>query len=169
MTSLLLPDGLRPANLHLRDDPDDPLKVRFVTSDMYDICNRIAGISDRLFLLELEKGSAEAQRFGYAVVERCTDGVDRVVFRVGKDGLDARVLERLRYLMSVPLAERMRIIEVERDSWEARHAEEAAEELYETLGGPMYRQLHHDGFAHGRRESYRPLNRTARRHGRRMT
>jgi len=165
-SNLILPDGVRPSNLHLNPETD---KVRFVSADMYQIAERIREISDRLYLVELQRESAEGSKFGYALMERCTDGVDRLVMRVAADALDARVLKRLRYMMALDLHERIAICDRDRAKWEAEQQENAAEELFERLGAPMHRQLAHDGFIEVHPQSIRPLNRTARRHGRRMT
>jgi hypothetical protein len=178
--SILLPDSMRPANLNLAPmhkevDPDTGAvlflgtKVKYVTSDIFNICNRIREISPRLYLIELEQHSREGQKWGYAVVEQCIDGVDRVVCRVGKRDLDARLLEKLRYIMGVDLNERIAIVERERESWERQYADDAAEELFDTLGGQMHRDLVANGFTGAPfPTSYRPMNRTARRHGRTM-
>lgn len=165
-SSLILPDGVRPSNLHLNPETD---KVRFVSADMYQIAERIAEISPRLYLIELERTSSEGSKFGYALMEKCDDGVDRLHFRVAADGLDGRVLERIRRNMALPLHERIELLDKEREKWERDQQEAAAEELWERLGGPMHRQLAHDGFIETHPQSIRPLNRTARRHGRRMT
>jgi hypothetical protein len=164
-SQLILPDGVRPSNLHLNPDTD---KVRFVSSDMYQIADRIREISDRLYLVELQRESSEGSKFGYALMERCQDGVDRLVMRVAADALDARVLDRLRYMMALDLHERIAICDRDREKWEREQQEHAAEELFERLGAPMHRQLAHDGFIETHPQSIRPLNRTARRHGRRM-
>ena len=173
-SSLILPEGVRPTNLHLNPKTDF---ARHVTADMFNIAERLKEISPDLYIIELERKSEEGSAFGFAIMERCGDGVDRLVFRasrVGMEsgqgiGLDGRVLERLRYMMSLGLHERIALIDREREKWEAEQAEAALEEMYERMGGEMYHQLHRNGFAHGgKRENVRPLNRTARRHGRRI-
>src|SRR5258706_7020038 len=115
MTDLLLPDGLRPTNLHLLPGS----KARFVSNDMFHIAERIREISPRLYILELEEKSAEGRKFGYAIMEQCRDGVDRLIFRRGKGGLDATVMDRLRMLMSQDLHTRLAILDKERAKWEA--------------------------------------------------
>lgn len=171
-TNLILPEGTKPSNLHLNPNTD---KARLVTADMFQIAERIREISDKLYIVELERETEEGTAFGFAIMEDCEDGMQRLVFRasqVGMEskqgiGLDGRVLERLRYIMSVPLHQRIAICDKDREKWEAEQAEHALEQLYERMGGAMYNQLHHDGFAHGgKRENVRLLNRTARRAGR---
>ena len=168
--NILLPDGMRPTNLHLvpfKRDPETGLpiitKARLVTSDIYMICERVKEISERLYLVELEQTSAEGQKFGFAVMEQCLDGVDRVVCRATKDGLDGRLLEKLRRIMAVDLHTRIAIVERERESWEKAQAEEAADDLWNNVGGPMWIELEKNGFIDSRGVSYRKMNRTARR------
>jgi hypothetical protein len=115
-------------------------------------------------LLELEQDSAEGNKFGYAVMESCRDGVERVIFRVTKKGLDGRVLTKLRRLMAVDLQTRIAIAERDREKFEAEQAAAASEELWERMGGPMWVELEKNGFIDGRGVSYRKLNRAARRH-----
>lgn len=174
-TNLILPEGTRPSNLHLNSETD---KVRHVTSDMFNIADRIREISPTLYIVEVERNTKESTRFGFIIMEDCPDGVQRLVFRATKDGmkssdgggLDARILERLRYMMALSLHDRIALIDKEREKWEADQAEAASEQLYETMGGEMYRMFHRYGFTSGvRSESYRPMNRAARRAGRRMT
>jgi hypothetical protein len=171
-STLILPDGTRPTNLHLNSETD---KARHVTADMYHIAERIGEINPNLFILELERETQEGSKFGFAIMEHCQDGVDRLVFRAAKAGtkekdgigLDGRVLERLRYIMSVPLHERIAICDRDREKWEKEQQEKASEELYERMGGLMHIELERTGFIQ-RPVSYAPMNRTARRHGRRM-
>lgn len=162
--TLHLPEGTRPSNLHLNPDTD---KVRLVSSDLYRICDRIKEISDRLYLVELQRNSSEGEKFGYALMEK-QPNMDYLVFRIAMTDLDGRVLERIRYLMSLGLHERIAICDKEREKWEADKHEDDMEELWETMGGPMYLEMERTGFFQ-RPVSFRPMNRTARRHGRRMT
>src|SRR6266496_5894643 len=100
-STLILPEGTRPTNLHLNSETD---KVRHVTSDMFNIANRIGEISPRLYILEVERNTKESQSWGFMIMEHCEDGVDRLVFGATKNGmeakdgggLDGRILERLR-------------------------------------------------------------------------
>jgi hypothetical protein len=160
---------MRPTNLHLTPfyKNEDGLliinKAKVVTSDIYMICERIKEINPRLYLLELEQDSREGQRFGYAIMEKCIDGVDRVIFRVTKDRLDARVLEKLRYIMALDLNERIAVCDREREREEKAQAEAASEEIWNSVGGPMWVELERDGFIETRPISYRKMNRTARR------
>lgn len=171
-STLLLPDGTRPSNLHLNSETD---KVRHVTGDMFNIAERIGEISPRLYILEVERNTKESQSWGFMIMEHCEDGVDRLVFRATKSGtksrdgggLDGRVLERLRYMMSLGLHERIAILDRDREKWEKEQAEAASEELYERMGGQMHIELERSGFIQ-RPVSYSPMNRTARRAGRRL-
>lgn len=176
MTDLLLPEGTRPTNLHLTPmhwDAEGGAMVghraRFVTADMYNICERIREISPALYLLELEQRTVEGERFGYAIMERCDDGVDRLVFRTSRDRLDDKVLEKLRYLMAVDLHTRLKILDDERKKLEADAHDAELESLFDRIGGPMHRELVRNGFTQGDfPTSYRLMNRAARRAGRRM-
>lgn len=152
-----------PTNLHLRENT----KVRLVTNDLFHIADRIREISDRLYILELEEESQEGQKFGLAIMERTPDRGDYLVFRCPIDRLDGRVLDRLKYIMSVDLHTRLAILDKERDKWEQEHTEKASEELWEKMGGPMWVELEKAGFIQ-RPVSYRPMNKTARRAGRKM-
>lgn len=165
-STILLPQGAVPTNLHLNPNTD---KARLVTSDMYHICNRIREISPALYILELERETKEGSKFGFAIMEKCNDGVDRLVIRASARGLDERILNKLRYIMAMDLHERIAMLDREREKWEQEQHENELEKLYEEMGGKMHRQLVANGFTQAPfPTSYRPLNRVARRHGRRM-
>jgi hypothetical protein len=161
-TDLLLPSGLAPSNLHLRPT----VKASFVTSDLYDICQRVKEISPRIHVFELTD-DATGDR-GWSIMEHCDDGVERLIFRVGPghpiDALDGRVLERLRYILSVPLSERFAALEADEIKTEAQRQDDELEELYEKFGGEMRHELARCGFTGPLPASYRPMNATARRH-----
>lgn len=166
MTNLLLPEGSVPTNLHLNPNTD---RARLVTSDMYHICERIREIDPRLYIVELERETREGSKYGFAIMERCEDGVDRLVLRASQRGLDERILEKLRRIMALDLHARIAELDREREKWEAEQHENELEKLYEEMGGKMHRQLVADGFTQAPfPTSYRPMNRAARRHGRRM-
>jgi hypothetical protein len=135
--SLAVPDTARPNNLHYAPG----VKATLVESDMFDICKRVQEISPRLFILLLH----DDNNAKFAIMEKCQDGVDRLVMK--RDVLDGRVVERLQFLMKVPLAARMDALEKEEARLQAHANEKASDELYERLGAPMLRQLRHDGFA----------------------
>lgn len=143
--SLVIPGMARPSNLHL---PEDASAIP-VSSDLYDICNRIKAISPRLYVILIDFGTHKG--YNYAVMEHCEDNVDRLVFRC--EELDDRVLKRLRHLMALPLD--VRLVELEKE--ETRKNEEleenAFEELYERFGRPMWTELERCGFIQ-RRTSY---------------
>lgn len=142
--TLLLPDRMAPSNLHLRDS----VRTRFVTSDQFDIANRLKALSPNLYVLELSEGD----KYAYNIMETAKDGTEMLVLQVKE--LDGRVLDRLRYLMAVPLQQRLAILDAEGRKYEADAKEAELEELYETLGGPMAAQLYHDGFTTTRPTSY---------------
>jgi hypothetical protein len=162
MSDLLLPDGLRPTNLHLLPGT----KVRYVSNDVFNIAGRLREISPRLYILELERNSSEGSMFGYSIMEQCHDGVDRLVFRVSKGQLTQRhVLDRIGYLMSKDLHTRIAILDAEREKWESESHEDEMEKLYDQMGGPMWTELEKTGFIQ-RPVSYPKTNATARRHRR---
>jgi hypothetical protein len=160
MSDLYVPAGLNTSNLHLNPEHT---RASVVTSDMYNICDRLREISPRLYLLELTQQTAEGEKFGYALMEHCIDGVDRLVFRVTRDGLDGRVLAKVRYAMGLDLHERIAYCDRERDAEEAHQREAAAEELYERMGGPMWTEMERTGFIQ-RPVSYAKGGATHRRH-----
>lgn len=151
--SLLLPV---PTNLRLPVGT----KTFVVEQDMYDICERVRTEiegGDCFFIVLHEEPNGDTY---YTVMEQCSDGVDRVaITRI--EALDARVLERLRYIMAVPLSKRMDEIERLEKIDAARQKEEELEELYERMGGPMWSQLEHDGFVQ-RPKSYAKVGVTSR-------
>jgi hypothetical protein len=136
-TSLDIPGSATPSNLRL---PESAQAV-IVESDMYNICNRVKDISPSLFIVLLTDNT----KYAYAIMESCKDGVDRLVYKV-KD-LDARVLDRLAYMMKFPLNERMKQLEKDEHRMAKSLHEDSMEELYERMGEPMKWQLVKDGFA----------------------
>ena len=154
----MLPEGMAPANLHLRPST----KTRYVDSDMFDICGRLAEISPRLYIVEL----TEADNSAYVIMESCDDLVQRQVYKLQKgQELDARVITKVQYLLNVPFAHRYAAIEKENAKYEADHHEALLDEAYEKMGGQFRKQLEHDGFITHRGTSY-PLRGPKQRAGR---
>jgi hypothetical protein len=141
MTSpLLMPP---PTNLRLtREDA-----ANMVEGDVYNICERVAEISDRLFI---------APQFGqpkpWVVMETGNDGVD--YFVLSAEELDARIIDRINYIRGVPFEKRMATLEAENEAWEKQQHDEELDRLYEQIGAPMKSQFYHDGFIEHRAESY---------------
>jgi hypothetical protein len=129
-TNLLLPGGT---------------KSFVVSDDLYDICSRIREEIDggnRLFVVLHEEPNGTQY---YTIMERSDDGVERVAIpRV--EELDGRVLERLRYILSVPLEKRLAELERLESIAEDKAVDDELEELYDRMGRPMLTQLEHDGF-----------------------
>ncbi len=150
-TDLLLPTGLAPSNLHLRHG----VTTTVLTSDTFDICERMKHIDTNLFAVQL----VENDTCGYAIMEHCGDGIERLVFRTS--ALDGRVLEKLRYLMAMPLSERLDKLEADEYEAETARQDEASDELYETLGGPMRHEMARCGFTGPLPESYPKLGVTS--------
>ena len=150
-SNLMLPDGLAPSNLHLRSS----VKVRYIDGDMFDICGRLAEIDPRLFIVELSDSEVDGAK--YVIMEHCADGVARMAIPERLKELDARVLERVQYLLHVPFEHRLAAIEAENAKYEADHHENILDEMYEKMGGEFRRQLEHDGFITHRGVSYPKL------------
>lgn len=134
--TVVIPATSRPSNLHLPPG----VKLETIESDVFGICDQIREISDRLFIVVMHQGSQHA----CAIMERCDDNVDRLIFRVKQ--LDGRVVKRLRRMMGMSFEDRYK--EAEREEFRMKEQEEEAafEELYERMGAPMWSQLDRDGF-----------------------
>jgi len=143
-SDLVIPGNAAPNNLRLPDGT----KAVMVESDMYDICNRVKDISPNLFIVFLQNGDD----YQYAIMEDCKDGMERLVYKVRE--LDGRVIEKLQYLMKVPLNDRLEQLEKEEHKLKHDAKEDELNELYERMGAPMQHQLIKDGFA-DRRSFYR--------------
>src|SRR5690606_24816068 len=109
---LVLPETARPANLLVSPG----VRPRVLTSDLYDICRRVAELDPSLFVVAL--ASDDPRPYRWIIMERCRDGVDRMALRVREGELDGRVIDRLREILAVPLDERVRRLERELDEWE---------------------------------------------------
>jgi hypothetical protein len=131
-----IPGTSRPNNLHLSPE----LRVGVIDGDLYNICGRIAEISPNLFIIDAK----DHKDCAWIIMEKCSDGVDRMIFKV--QDLDARVVRKLREIMSVSLATRVAQLEKENLDFEEQHKADELDKLYETMGRPMWTQLEHDGF-----------------------
>lgn len=120
-----------------------------VEGDVFDICNRIKEVDPNLFVIQLEN---DAKGCAYAIMEKCADGMDRLVYKTRE--LDQRIIDKCLYMRAVPFEQRAAQIEAEVDRQEQEERDRASEELYERLGGPMLSQFAHDGFIDGRNVSY---------------
>lgn len=145
--TLIIPGTSRPSNLHYGDD----IQVEVIDSDLYDICERIKEVSPDLFIVAAKR----ADSVEFTIMERCKDGVDRYVYST--PDLDARIVEKCRYMLHVPLAKRADIAIAEADKAEQDRKEAQSDALYESLGRPMWTQLEHDGFIDGRNVSYNKM------------
>jgi hypothetical protein len=145
---IVLPSGAAPSNLALPNDT----RTRMIGSDMFDICKRIADVSPNLYVVVHEK--PDGSLLHYSIMEKCADGVQRLALNVGPgksiDALDGRVIERLKYMLHVPLSKRLDAIEKMEDKDKADEKERSLEELYEKIGRRMHWQLEHDGFIDSR-------------------
>lgn len=144
MASPVIPGIAAPTNLLLSDDT----KAVMVEKDVYDICERIKELSPNLYILQ----AMDNDHCAFIIMEHCKDGVDRLVIKVKE--LDNRVVVHLQKMLHLPLEERVRIAEKLNYRHEQEAKEEALEDLYERIGGPMRRQLWHDGFIEHRDKSY---------------
>lgn len=142
--SLVIPESARPHNLHF----DESVQMRVVDSDMYNICERLQEIDRGLYVVQATRNGECV----YNIMDAAPDGSVQRIFKCKE--LDARVLERVRYIMAVPFEERYEKACREIDEYEAQQKEEDLDDLYERLGRPMWSQLEHDGFIDGRNKSY---------------
>lgn len=133
-------------DLHLPFKPSN-LEVPYgysdvhVDGDLYNICERVKEISPDLFIIPLPEGSGP---WRFSIGERCKDGVERLVFHTRE--LDGRVVDELRRIMAMPLNERLRKLEQEEHQFDADERERQLDELYETVGRPMWTELEKCGF-----------------------
>lgn len=137
MSDLVVPGSAAPPNLHLSDD----VRAVMVEGDLYDICTRIAEIDPSLYILQLTDDAHNCQ---FAVMERCSDGVDRLVSKHQK--LDQRILAKMMEFKAIPFEDRFDAICAEIDKEEEARREAESEEFYERMGGPMYSELARTGF-----------------------
>jgi hypothetical protein len=157
MSSLTLPTGAKPTNLELPPG----VNAQYIDSDVFDICGRLAELDKCLYVLVVT-GRPGTDFF---IMENCEDGTQRMIFRVGSDheidALDSRVINKCRLIMSLPLHLRVAAIQREIDKREAARVEASLEELYETVGAPMWPLLEKTGFIQ-RPVSYPKIGVTAR-------
>ena len=111
-----------------------------VESDVFDICKRIKEIDPNLLVYVMP----EASRKRWSIVENCRDGVERFVFHT--DELDGRVIEKLQYLLRVPFSERFDAAERLEAKAQEEQKQRELDQLYETIGAPMLRDLDRCGF-----------------------
>lgn len=142
MRSLILPQGVAPTNLRLRES----VRARYIDSDLYDICRRLKELHPAVYVVELTEGDMIA----WSVMEDCPDGVQRLIFKCGYgqkiDALDGRVITHLQKIMHVPFAHRYEAACKEIDAADAQRKDDELEKLFEDVGRPMWTQLEHDGF-----------------------
>jgi hypothetical protein len=142
MRSLILPDGVKPSNLDLPLD----CHVKHIDSDVFDICNRLAEVSPRLWVLAV----FDRPGTDFIIMEDCEDGVQRSAFRVGPHwditALDNRVVEKCRVLQSLPLSVRVAAIDKEMQKRADQKKEDELDDLYERMGAPMWGELERCGF-----------------------
>lgn len=156
MSDIQLP---RPDNIHGRFGS-------YVTSDVFHIAERLQELDKSLYIQAFDEpifwDTAEGRKeYNFAVVERCADGVERLVMRVKE--LDGRIVQDCQRMLAIPFEKRFAAFE----KLEAKNAAEEKErqlaELYERMGGDMWVQLERCGFIQ-RPKSYAKTNPTARRH-----
>ncbi len=119
-----------------------------VTSDVFNICERIKEISPNLRL-----NYTEGRDEPWVVTELSKDGEERFVSRHAE--ADARILERLQYMLHVPIMERLRrndaVEDRNKDKWDPNAEaalEEAADQAFHLArkaglveAGPSYRKV----------------------------
>lgn len=113
--------------------------VSIVDSDLYNIAERVKEIDPSLVIVFHEDHPEP-----FTVMEHCADGVTRFVKRYKV--LDQRVLDDLRYMLSVPFDERLKIVErqIDRDN---ASLEAIDDETLDWLASEMRRDLVKTGFS----------------------
>lgn len=96
----------------------------------------------------------------FHILQTHDDGNISLLWRT--DHLGEDTYTAIRRMSFIPISKRLDEIEKQEAKDEAHAKEQEMGELYERIGGPMYRMLHRYGFAHGRSENYAP-RRVARR------
>ncbi len=122
----------------------DNLRTRFgdmVEADVFHICERIRELDPNLYVYVIEGPN---DSIIYTIAEMCVDGVERLVFRT--KSLDARVIERLQFLLHVPFEQRFAEAERIESEREAKRKEDEHAKLYEQVGRPMWTDLERCGF-----------------------
>lgn len=119
-------------------------EARMIDNDVLGICKSLREINRALFIVVHERPDGK----NFIVMERCQDGVDRLVKRYAQ--LDGRVVRDMQYIQGVPLDKRMDALVEENEKYEAEEKEKQLDELYERMGGPMWHQLERDGFIDSR-------------------
>lgn len=137
MNTLMLPSGMAPSNLHLRES----VKVTFVESDVYDICHRLAAVSPRLHLWQLEEEGVDYPAW---VVTEFVHGQEYLVKKYLE--LDARMVEDVQRMLSIPLEHRVAAAQAEVEASEAAEKQAAIDEMYENVGAKFWNRLERDGF-----------------------
>lgn len=132
----------RPSNMDTRFG-------NLVEHDLYMIAERIKEVDPSLFIVFHEEREDASK---YVVMEKCEDGVDRMVFRT--DALDGRIIEKLQYLRHVPFERRLAEAERTEAQAKASHESYQREKMYEEIGAPMLPLLLKTGAIDSRRESY---------------
>lgn len=142
--SVIIPGAAAPNNLQFQG------VAHVVDSDVYNICDRVKEISPRLHIVVADPPRPDGKNF--IVMEESKPGDWMCVARY--EALDDRVIKHLQELRAVPLQDRLAKLEKEEAEWEKKSQEDAADELYERMGGPMWTQLEKDGFVDSRGVSY---------------
>lgn len=125
-----------PSNLEI----PEWMKTKYVSGDLFNICQRVRQISPYLTVIPLEGEGP----YHFAIAEDCPDGVTRLVFRCQE--LDNRTIEHLQEIMFLDFTKRVAAFEKEQIEAEAKRKEEELTELYETVGAPMLPELERAGF-----------------------
>ena len=129
----------RPSNLRLAPG----VQAELVDSDMYSICDRVREIDPRLYIVAL----SDEDKHSYVVMEQTPHG-DMLVTKVRE--LDQRIVDKLGYILSKPMSQRVRELELEEERWAAQEQKREMDEMIENVALPMQRQLWQDGFIDSR-------------------
>lgn len=118
-----------------------------VEHDVYHIAERMKELSPNLLLRDRARGGGWTSPMNgkrWIISEISIDGVERWV--MGRQDLDARIIEDLEYMLHVPYEKRFAEAErLEAQIMKQNHEDEL-DELYEHMGAPMLPLLERTGF-----------------------
>lgn len=116
----------------------------YVNHDVFHIAERLKELDPHLVIEAHEPKHFGPKTWNFTIAELIPGG-EKLVMRV--EQLDARIIERCRYILSVPFEQRYAEMEKEEAKWEAQEWDRQKEEAYERIGGPMNILLEQCGFS----------------------
>lgn len=116
----------------------------YVNQDVYHISERLAELDPHLLISAHDQREFQGFTWTYTISELTPWG-EKLVFRT--DALDARIIERCQYILHVPFERRYAEMEKQEAAWAEKCKQDAMDELYEEMGGPMKQMLYRCGFS----------------------